>query len=345
MDRILPYILATLTQHNRQKVEIVWCKENWVSNIFRLWELVFWRREGIRAEATTSGYIDENGHIIEVHQYHTLEAFLGGIEGFIRVAFKRLRFPKIVKVYIPQFAPVGIYKLPSSSPYLFAIAFDAADGNNNAFASVTTVNITHVSTGSNLLMVLNGGTLASTNGNSVTHTSFTYNSVSSTNAQTQAGNQSKVSLWYLVAPTTGSHTATFTIATTLTGSGNEITAIVTTYTGCAQTGQPDSSNKNSVVSSVNPFPVTTTVVASNCWLSGGALDENTFNGSTTPGTGTHYQSAIQFNQQVADSNGTVGTGSQSLNWGESTGGSHVIGAVMSIAPAAAAVNSNFLMFL
>lgn len=107
---------------------------------------------------------------------------------------------------------------------------------------------------------------------------------------------------------------------------------VVTYNGAKQTGQPDSSNTGTTTGNLT---LSTTVVASNCWLV--SMARNTSAGVPTAGTGTTDRVVTQTYQATGDSNGTVGTGSQSMGWNAATG--TTAGIIASIAPAAAAATS------
>ncbi len=129
-------------------VDFAWSSKSWTHNAFRLYELVFGRKVGIRAESTTG--VNENG--VSWVIVHSFEAAVAYTETLIRNAFRLPKF-KLVKVYIPQLAPAG-FGPPSRGPYMFAIAYDTtANGTNGAAASVT---FAHTCTGSNLTLTVHG---------------------------------------------------------------------------------------------------------------------------------------------------------------------------------------------
>lgn len=316
MQRILPYILATLTQHNRQKVEnIEFVQGQWAYNAFRLWELLFWRREGIRIEQMS----DINGSYS-----YTWENLLVTYEGLAR-AFLQEKRPKFSIVYLPQLQLAGLTQ-GGITPFRFAIAFDAADGVGGS--SVSTISFNHTSSGSNTFMV--GGCYC---GPTHTVSANTYNSVSLTaTTSSTTGSFWKTFLNVLIAPSTGTHTFSFTAS-----ASDELRANCATYSGCKQTAQPDSFAENHSTGATTTLTWTTTVVTSNCWL---VLCNFIDPGSAGAGSGTFKRfSSSSVNTDVYDifdSNGTVSTGSQSLI--VTFPSSNVIsGVVVSVAPVAAAV--------
>jgi len=150
-------------------------------------------------------------------------------------------------------------------------------------------------------------------------TSVTYNGVSLTSITSQDGASGFVrcQMWYLKSPATGANTLT---ATRPTGTGG-FTVHAVSYAGANTATQPDSyaSTTNTSTSTTQ----TTTVVSANCWLVAGiTANSNGLSGST--GRTTKTTGAGQIGgTRIFDSNGTVGTGSQSLtqtmNAGENTG--------------------------
>jgi hypothetical protein len=300
---ILPKLMAWLTGQDRYLPEITWSKDSWVHNIFRAYEKIFWRKVGIRAEMTTSCY---KGRV--VHQAHSFEAACALIETQIRNLFE-FRLP--IKIWIPQFSsPIG---LPSASPFMFAIGFDAVTSANGSATSSFT--FAHTCTGSNLILFAMIGDAAGG-----LFTAATYNAVSMSQIGTNQidGSSAGASgMWNLVAPATGSNNVVFSIS----NPADVEWGAASSYTGAAQTGQPDSHNQGSNSSSAN-ITITTTVVASNCWLVGIAEGYNV----SGPGTFSSSQDARAQNDNffaghygaiAGDTNGTVGTGSQSMTFAAS----------------------------
>ena len=301
-EKILPGLLTLFTGKERERIEdIDWSPNLWVHNIFRVYEMFFWRRAGIRAEVSALTYRDESGKDIVEYQFHTLEAAFAHLEGMIRNAFKVQWIP--IRVYRPQLASIGGMQIPGKSPYLFAIAYDNT-GFTTYGSQPRTVSITVA--GSNRLMVMHTSSISDP-GSSMP----TYNSVAATEYRRGSfpgvGRTGSV-ISGLVAPATGSNTASFP------SSGTNLLGQATSYTGASQTGQPDSSGTTS--GSGTTITATTTVVAANCWLIG--VGSDTVGGGYSNGTGTIRQTSGN-GAFFFDSNGTVGTGSQSKTMTMSNG--------------------------
>ena len=209
-----------------------------------------------------------------------------------------------------------------------AIALDVkSDGGIESVG--TTLTWSHTCTGTNLILVV-GATKTS---NDIT--GITYNSVALTAGPNQAptaGNEG-AQLWFLVNPSTGANNIVITASTT------RLTGVAVSYTGAKQTGQPDSSNTGSAASATS-LSVSTTVVASNCWL---VMMTDTSAAGTSAGTGTTLREAASDGSDLWDSNGTVGTGAQALAINATSG--NLVGAIMSIAPSADTSGKNFFLFM
>lgn len=202
-----------------------------------------------------------------------------------------------------------------------AIAFDAV--SNGTAASSTSITWSHTCTGSDRILVVSveGGTTSTTD-----VTSVTYNSVSLTKAVAYNNNENRASyLWILVAPATGANDVVVTKT-----SSDYMAVGAMSYTGASQTDQPDSFGTGTLASGTTVSP-TTTVIASNCWLVGGARMSGAGGISAGANTTIRYQNGAEFG--FGDSNGTVGTGSQSLNF-VSAGTGTADAVVISILPVA-----------
>ena len=101
------------------------------------------------------------------------------------------------------------------------------------------------------------------------------------------------------------------------------------YSGVHQTAPIDSSAF--IASGAVPRTFSTTVVASNCWLV--SMARNISTGAIAPSTGTTGRTDGTLHD-TGDSNGTVGTGSQSMVWTDGSGNAY--GIIFSLAPAVAA---------
>lgn len=163
-------------------------------------------------------------------------------------------------------------------------------------------------------------------------TAVTWNSVSMTKIRAvQVPGDRWMSLWYIVNPAS---------ATTISFTGGTFwRSFSSYYTGASQTGQPDSSNSGTV-SSNTAISVSTTVVAANSWYM--------MCGKNSTGGGVYTPSGVLASTRadndgggifIGDSNTTVGTGSQSGTMTKDGGAANQAAIAVSIAAAAAVVNS------
>lgn len=195
-------------------------------------------------------------------------------------------------------------------------SYPASDTSASSFTFSHTVPVA-----SNRLLLVG----VSINSSSDLVTGVTYNGVSMTRIDTvQAASTSFRSYSYgLLAPDTGTHDVVVSLSS---ATYTYITA--NTYTGVSQTGLPDSHATGTDASGA--FTLTTTVSATGCWLWG----HNRSNGGMSAGSSTTVTCNAAWNGYVTTehSNGTVGTGSQSLNM-NSTPGNETGWVIVSFAPA------------
>lgn len=280
------WILAQFTG-DRYRPEFQW-SSSWVYNLFRVYELIFGRKYGIRKESSAA--TRENG---VYREFFTLEAFLVYLENEIKEFFKK---PKLIKVSQLQFAmPANTAEL--QIPWIsFAIALDT--GNNGASDSGTTNTFSFTCTGSNLLLWV----MPASDSSSDTISSVTYNTVGMT--QSPNGNidcpfGGWQYLYYLAAPATGAHN----VVSTWSGSvGSDVIAV--SYSGCGQTGIPDNSAKVTEIVADGSRELSLTTVADNCWtLAAGQVNTG------TPGVGVGTTLRASCNRTLAlvlgDSNGVI----------------------------------------
>jgi len=147
---------------------------------------------------------------------------------------------------------------PHNEPH--SIAFDATS-NSGLKSSVSSYSWSHTTgSGSDRLLVVGHSHYY---GQDRTVSSITYNGNPLTEARTDLNNSAykiRSALYYLVAPDTGSKT----VAVTLSDSIAKCAGGAITYTGAAQTGQPDADNGATGDSSSPSVAVTTT--EDNCWV-------------------------------------------------------------------------------
>ena len=200
------------------------------------------------------------------------------------------------------------------SPYRFAIAFDSATGYTQ------TASLAHTCTGSNAYLA------ASVLGDITSDhlTGVTYNSVAMTvSAKALFTGDRWVYVAQQTGPTTGSSLNVVTTGLTFSA----ICAV--SYTGCAQSAQPDSHNAAFVSGASTTISMNTTVVAANCWMFGCS------NGGGGYGAGSGVlRGTASPPMLTGDSNATVGTGSTNMTFTQ--GNSAYSYAVISFSPASAA---------
>lgn len=186
-----------------------------------------------------------------------------------------------------------------------AIAYDSSAQGSGG--SVTSITFSHTCSGSDRMLVV---FVRSYQNDRVT--GVTYNGVAMTQVnkrQDNAGNNCYTYLYYLLAPATGANNV---VVSASPAPNIQLAACSASYTGVKQSGQPDSSAMQS--STASTMTVSTTVVASGCWLVGGSSNFR----ATSAGTGTtNRQQTSGDPLTIADSNGTVATGSRSLQWTQS----------------------------
>lgn len=317
----LPYLLYYLTGVHRYQPKITWSKTSWTHNIFRIFELIFWRKEGIRLEMT-------HDPIKGVSQAHTFEALCALVENQIREVFK-FRLPKIKKVYIPLFAPVGGYPVPSKSPYFFAIAFDNSEAPT-PLGPLAAYTWAHTITGSDMLLWVGGRA----DGTTDRITGITYALVAMTESDAKHALNSSYgfqSLWYLAGPTTGTNNVVVTFSPNAGWVG-----FSSSYSGCSQTGIPDAYG-TALGTTADTLDVSATVVATDCWMVTVFCDDT--GAAVAPDAGFLTRESTGASEELADSDGTVGTGAQTCTWTAGSGNTTMGALITSFAPAAAAAGS------
>lgn len=184
-----------------------------------------------------------------------------------------------------------------------AIAFDSSALLNISNPGSSSATWSHTCTGSSLVLFV-GVLMVRISTNSIP--TATYNGVS----MTQISNTVTVSpsglgdmyMFYLANPATGSNNVVVSyLSTGILG----VNGVSLSYTGASQTGIPDSSNSGN--GSGTSFSVSTTVVASNCWVVAMLSDSSANIIATAPFVLRNGNGEVE----IGDSNGTVSTGSYS----------------------------------
>ena len=117
------------------------------------------------------------------------------------------------------------------------VAVDAETNSNKELTGSGNLTFAHTTTttGTNLLMLV-GVSMNITNSTATTVSSVTYNgtALKSLGAQNDAGNTRRVEMWYLLAPSTGSHNVVVNVTVT-TNKTIGVVAGAITFTGVDQT--------------------------------------------------------------------------------------------------------------
>jgi len=171
----------------------------------------------------------------------------------------------------------------------------AVDTTTNGSASATTVTVSHtVATDNPILFV---GVWIQNSSDVIT--GVTYNGVSM--SQVGAVNNAAVDsvyMYVLQAPATGANDIV------LTKTGTDLGYVLgVSYTGAAQTGQPDATNTGYNASATS-LTTSVTTVADNCWT---VLMMKANNNTNSAGTGTTLRTDGPGNDQtgIYDSNGAI----------------------------------------
>lgn len=200
-----------------------------------------------------------------------------------------------------------------------AIAFDNVF---NTTQGTTNYSVAFTTSGSNRILI---GCLWVTGTNTIT--SATYNGVSLTQIDTSNFLGSNMYSFYLVNPALGSNT--FNIQTT----GGSLIVGLASYTGAAQSGQPDNHHINNA-SAVSTLTDTLTSVADNSWHIGCFYNDTT--GNTTAGAGTTRRSVGTVDAGIFDNNADIHpAGSNSIIANLASGSGRLQFLSMTIAPATA----------
>jgi len=312
--------MTFITRHPRYDVhpgiDFNWNRKSWTHNVFRSYEVIFGRREGIRAESSVYYNSTTKKTVVAFHSFESVIAYT---ESYIRGMVPK-KFP--YKIWVPVMqTPQGFPMF--ASPFLFAIALDTSAYGGTASGSLT---YSFTATGSNIF--LHTGYLGHTASDTVIgvawNTSETFTQLATS---IKIANTRYTGSWGRANATSGTHNIVISAS-------NSVWGATASYSGVSSSTPPDSSNSGG--STTTALTVSTTVVASNCWLIG--VGGGAVSGPLTGGTGTTQRVQIDGQSTLFDSNGTVGTGSQSLQITGTSQGMDLI--VSSIAPVSSSQNKD-----
>lgn len=270
---LIPKLWARVTKTHRQKVEIIWSDKSWVHNIFRFYELVCWRKFGVRPEASTRTWHDDKGKMHVIREFYTIEALLAYCETLVREYLSIKSIKRVIRFFdwrdwgfeveyitAPRLQATNGMQFdfnPKLPIFSLAVAFDASSSKGGTSATTETVN--HVCTGTHLVLWSMGGSETNTISS---NTGVTYNGVAFANYtqdQRPNGDGSNAdwgSIWYLVNPATGTNS----LVSTWNGSSAFKEVISVSYSGC-DTSNPIGATTNNSGFSTNVTATVNTLYA------------------------------------------------------------------------------------
>lgn len=133
MKNIFLKTFEFITRKPSYRPEIKWSSNSWTHNVFRVYEMIFGRKVGIRVEARL--YSDSEGN--NLYEFYTVEALLAHLEYRLRNIFELPKF-HFVRVQEYQYATIGGFQSPMRPIFNLAIAFDNAVEDNAAGTTITT---------------------------------------------------------------------------------------------------------------------------------------------------------------------------------------------------------------
>ena len=210
-----------------------------------------------------------------------------------------------------------------------AIAFDNATKVVGSATSSLTFSHTSTTTGQNLILFVSTYEDLSAPGSSLI-TGVTYNSAPLTSISSdQRSPDGWETLWYLLAPATGTNDVTVSASSSVAG----LRAIAASYTGAKQSGQPDAQVANHLGTNGSSITNTITSVEDNSWHVGGVREEAGTN--MTAGSGTTLRTAADTYAWFDNNAAITPAGANSIvaSWtGDAPAG--FVGATFAPAPAA-----------
>lgn len=327
--QIIPEIMAFLTSHPRYlPKDIEWSPKSWTHNVFRVYEMIFWRREGIRQEFAVWQNKDGSVH----RKTFTVEAAIAYFETDVRefvASFKPQRdglgHLTISPIQIQNLKQVGRVMVMGMFAFLgtthglpmimLAIAFGAYTKGTGS-TSPNTLSVT--TSGSDRWL----NSCSFRNGNGQTVTGTTYNSVAMTSPGTDTSLPNNgyygADLWYLANPTTGANN----LVTAWTG-GSNVFQYALGYTGVVNTGISGQSSGQVSYSGLAAFRSFTPSAANGwvCWFGSG---DGSQPAAVYNLTGTMRSTVPSSDWCAADSNGTVAVSAVSYGY---TNGSGSVGSL------------------
>lgn len=298
---------------NRYRPEIQWSYNSWTHNVFRLYELIFGRKEGVRREMSYDSATN-------TYFCHTWESVFALTEQYIREFFSSWKLAPF-KIYVPMLMTTSGVPV-FASPYLLAVARDnSVFSTPSAFVNTfTTPSFT--CTGSNLVLFANLYVLTETLD---VLTSASYNAVSMFPALASLLNVGDGGFLYMTTlanPATGGHTFTMTTSAT-----KNYAIVLVSYSGVSQSPLTNFATQYTTPATTS-WSQSLTTVHDNSWVMAAIADG--FGGTSTAGAGTTLiQAGNGSGEYAGDSNAAIHpVGSYTLNVSSFGGISKTIASIM-----------------
>lgn len=304
----LPRIIELITRHTRYIPNIQWSNgSSYTHDAFRLFEKLFGRRYGIRAEAKLETGFDNEGKYFIKRSFYTTEALLAHTEsvarGYIANLGKKLKQAD-TKL---QYAVVNLFGYEfkfaaNTNPigYRFAIAYD--NKSTVQVVSATTQTYSFTTSGSDRALFGLGICVGDD------MTGLTYAGVSAAAmADVKNGTDNRLYTYRLANPAVGTNNAVWSQTTT----GFFVTA-VQSYTGVDQTTPVGTPVTGTDASADTGFSASITTTVANSWIVA-FIRDNTGSSTFTAGAGTVTRvDNVGNGLHSCDSGAAVSVGSNTL---------------------------------
>lgn len=328
--------MAVITRHPRNLVQpgrdFEW-SSSWTHNIFRVYELVFGRRNGVKVEVI-SGNDGETQWQYGVSFEGKCAVFEDMVRNMLHFKLPEISFQRVPVMRLAN----GMQFRPSLLPYSFALAFDAQSAGDGGTNTSTPTSTTHICTGSNLALatgIWNQGTLAQT------PATVTYNAISlgTNKVEQDNGATQNVFMYGLAAPASGSHSLTWTYTLPAVRNGNcniSLTGAAASPFGTAG----GNTNAGTSVSKAISTAADNSIVVSFCMCDFNAA-------ASATGTNQTYRTGVitagGYSNDISTQT-TTAHGSYTSSWSRASASTMNM-VSLEVEPLVATVNSNFLMFM
>ncbi len=303
----LPKLMAVITRHPRYIPKIEWSGGKLVTHdVFRLYELLFGRRFGIRIESSVEPVLVD-GKVVDKHNFYTVEAFLVFWECAIRDYLKNLEFG-FEFVRLPSFQLAGLMGQEEDGIRIpiFVLAIANTGTENTGFTASGTTCSRNISTSGSDRAVI--GAVWTWNA-AQTYTTTTYAGVTMSELGTRAGDFGDIRLVGCHDATTGSNA----MISNTSGSMQHFTTAAAysgVASGSAAAAFPDTAASGTTTSTTVTGTMTTSVANSWVFLHGRTPSRAMTAGANTYARATNTTSGDAV--KLFDSNADRASGSNSL---------------------------------